>query len=420
MTNVFSKLSKQNDPSIEIWEPLNVKHFGLDFEKGAAKNYESSNFLKIRNKETKKILKPTSINQVQIYAGNTKRMLRLFPLVYYAFNHDEAPKTQAENEAFLVVLKNKDDDKHLDNLERLTRGEHSRKIRARTKNTRKSVVCKRVQISEVKEGNDQTLKGKEYESAEIAEIELGLPKGSVSNSCRRGDFAGGQFRFAYVLQELLPDEEFKEYKGIEVSNKGRVKLTNGKITRGTPERNTRYHQVYVKLEGNTEAKKYYVHTLVWQAWNGRDVAKGSVVCHNESISEEERLICGYERNWSTDLREGTPRENSQESHDKRKDLIPVLHDQSQTWYQCANKAAKDLDLHPGCLHKVCRGERTHTGGQTFRFAKEVEKDILYTAVANGTFKWGDEWVNPAESQNETEEDNQNETEELSDDVTPFF
>ena len=136
MTNTISKLSNQNDPSIEIWEPLNVEHHGQLFKDGAADIYEASDHLKIRNKKTKKILKVKSNNQVKISVDGTKKMLSLFPLVYYAFNKKEAPKTQEENKEYFVVLKNKDDDKHLDNLERLTRGDHARKIRARTKDTR--------------------------------------------------------------------------------------------------------------------------------------------------------------------------------------------------------------------------------------------------------------------------------------------
>ena len=123
MTNTFSKLSNQNEPSIEIWEPLNVKQHGPEFEKGAADKYEASNYLEIRNKKTKRILKVNSNNQVQISVDGTRKILRLFPLVYYAFNKKEAPKTQEENNAYFVVLKNKDDDNHLDNLERLTRSD---------------------------------------------------------------------------------------------------------------------------------------------------------------------------------------------------------------------------------------------------------------------------------------------------------
>ncbi len=432
MTNVFSKLSNQNESSNkqnEEWEPLNVKQHGPEFEKYARENYEANNHLEIRNKITKRILKVKSNNQVLIYAGGTRKMLRLFPLVYYAFNSSEAPKTKAENEKYVVVLKNKDDNNHLDNLERLTKSDNARKTNVRTKGNRKYRVYKRVQIIDVKEGNDKTLKGKEYESGPTAEKILGLPKGSVKNSCNRGDFAGGKFKFAYSIQELLPDEIFKEYKGIEVSNKGRVKLSNGKITRGYPIPDTRYHSVNVKLEGDTKVKHYHVHILIWQAFNGREVAKGFVICHNESIDEEERLICGYERNWSTDLREGTQRENIQEYQDKRTDLTPVLHEQSQRWYQCGNKAAKALGLDGGHVSKVCKGRCTHTGGQRFRFAKEFEKDILYAAVANGTFKWGDVWVNPGGSDNVIKDvinniidaviknETQNETEELTDYVS---
>jgi len=422
-----STQNNQIDP-IKIWKKINVKHFGLDFEKGAADKYEVSDHMEIRNKKTKRILVPYK-GRVQICAGKTIKMLSLFPLVYYAFNKKDAPKTQEENKEYFVVLKNKDDDKHLDNLERLTRGDHARKIRARTKDTRKSVVCKRVKIIKVKKGFDQSLEGKEYESYTIAEIELGLPKGSVRTSCNQGSFAGGQFKFAYVIQELLQDEEFKEYKGIEVSNKGRVKLKDGKITRGTPIPDSKYHTVGVKLDGESESKRYYVHTLVWQAWNGRDVAKGNVICHNESTPEEKRLIDGYERNWKSDLREGTQRDNSQETQDNRTDLTPVLHENTNRWYHSGGKAAKALNLNPGNVHSVCKGKCTHSRGQHFRNANEGEKDVLYAAVANGTFNWGDVWVNPAESHdvikdviNDIIDDviknvNQNETEELTEDVT---
>ena len=69
----------------------------------------------------------------------------------------------------------------------------------------------------------------------------------------------------------------------------------------------------------------------------------------------------------------------------------------QRWYHSGGKAAKALGLNVGNVSKVCKGIYTHTGGQHFRFTKEDEKEILYAAVANGTFKWGDEWVNPGGS-----------------------
>jgi len=34
----------------------------------------------------------------------------------------------------------------------------------------------------------------------------------------------------------------------------------------------------------------------------------------------------------------------------------------------------------------------------------VEKGILYAGVNNGTYKWGDVWVNPGESDDVTDED----------------
>ena len=411
--NQLIQIEQSNKPN-EIWKPLTIKHHDLDFERDAAKYYEASNFLEIRNQKTKKILKVTSTGQVQISAGGTRKIFTLYPLVYYAFNPSEAPETPEDNKEYVVVPKNKDDDNHLDNLERLPRGENSRKTMARTKNTRKAVVSKRVKIIEVKDGLDQSLKGKQYESGQSAENILELPKRSAHKSCNRGDFAGGKFKFAYVVQEILTDEIFKEYKGIEVSNKGRVKFTNGKITRGSHLSGTRYHTVGVRLTGDTKCKRYSVHVLVWQAFNGRDVTKGKVICHDESIPEEERLIGGYERNWLSDLREGTQSENTQEYNDNRTDLTPVLHIDKQRWYHSGGKAAKALGLHPGNVHNVCKGRQKTTKGQTFCYATEVEKDILYTAVTNGTYKWGDVWANPCESHNETEGDNPGESDDVTD------
>ena len=406
MDNIRLNQPKQIEPSNkpnEIWKPLTVKHHGKKFQDDVVKYYEASNFLEIRNKKTKKILKVTSNGRLNIYAGGTRKILRLFPLVYYAFNPNEAPETSEDNGKYFVVLKNKDDVKHIDNLERLTRSELNRKTLVRTKGKRKNRVHKRVKIIDVKEGVDQSLKGKQYDSYTIAEHELRLRKQSVKNSCNRGDFAGGKFKFAYVIQDLLPDEIFKEYKGIEVSNKGRVKFKNGNITRGSPERNSRYHTVKLKLTGDIDRKHYMVHVLVWQAFNGRDVSAGKVICHNESIPEEERLIDGYERNWLSDLREGTPSENIQEYHDNRTDLTPVLHLGTNIWYHSAGKAAKALKLHQGNVRQVCKGKYTHTGGHHFRFATEVEKDVLYAAVANGEYKWGDKWDKPGETYNEIDD-----------------
>ena len=85
----------------------------------------------------------------------------------------------------------------------------------------------------------------------------------------------------------------------KVSDKGRIKLLNGTITEGSRIKNTKYSQVQIAIDMKTETaynkKKYYVHKLVYEAFNG-DTSKSQIVYDDNAPK-----IDGAYRNWLEDM-----------------------------------------------------------------------------------------------------------------------
>ena len=104
--------------------------------------------------------------------------------------------------------------------------------------------------------------------------------------------------------EKIKDEEWIDYTPgdytYKISNKGRIKLLNGIITNGTIIKGTKYSQVQISLSKKTTTvynkKKYYVHKLVYEAFNG-DTNKNQIIYDNDAPK-----INGVYRNWLEDMK----------------------------------------------------------------------------------------------------------------------
>lgn len=86
----------------------------------------------------------------------------------------------------------------------------------------------------------------------------------------------------------------------KISNKGRIKLLNSTITQGSIVKNTKYSQVQLSISKKSETafnkKKYYVHKLVFEAFNG-DTNKVLII-----YDDNAQTINGAYRNWLEDMK----------------------------------------------------------------------------------------------------------------------
>jgi hypothetical protein len=122
---------------------------------------------------------------------------------------------------------------------------------------------------------------------------------------------------------LLEGEEWKKLpindytrEHYEVSNMGRVKKSHS-IVVGSRLRGKKYRFTTVAL-GLGEYKKYYIHQLVCITFIG-PIGMDQIVLHDDSIPVNSD---GTYRNWASDLRLGSKKDNNMEYHaEKRNQLI---------------------------------------------------------------------------------------------------
>ena len=120
----------------------------------------------------------------------------------------------------------------------------------------------------------------------------------------------------------IPGEKWVDFHGYPISNRGRVQTKRGVITTGTQmkyQRNDQYTTIYsiVELTIKNKSRHFYMHRLVWTAFNG-PIPEGMFVLHNDSnpLTRDENNV---QRNWLCDLRLGTQSENMQEYNDNKPD-----------------------------------------------------------------------------------------------------
>ena len=122
-----------------------------------------------------------------------------------------------------------------------------------------------------------------------------------------------------VQFEINEDDEIWRTlnKTTEISNYARIKRNGRKITYGHVLRGKKYRQATVKVEIEglqAESKKYFIHQLVWMAFNGK-IPDGKIILHDDKAP----LVNGIYRNWLCDLRLGTRSENNIEHHDAKRE-----------------------------------------------------------------------------------------------------
>lgn len=118
-----------------------------------------------------------------------------------------------------------------------------------------------------------------------------------------------------ILPDSYPDEIWKKLvlngkeMKYQISNRGRIKNSNG-ITYGSVLRGKKYRYTSLSFGKDGSAKKYYLHHLVWIAFNG-PIESGKIILHNDFAPLHPD---GTYRNWLEDLRIGTHSENNDDIH----------------------------------------------------------------------------------------------------------
>lgn len=350
--------------SNELWTPVIVRHHGKAFEEAVCENYEVSDKCRIRNTKTQKILSD-KIDRIGLWCNGICKILSRHRICLASFYPDKIPDDI--NNYDVDHIDGNHDNNILYNLQWLSKSEHCKKTNIQTKGRRKSLIHnsgKTIKIVDVKNNGRKELLGSVFGSSHCAASKLELQQGSISASARKGTWAGC-YKFIFVEQHILKGEKFKPLgNGYQVSNKGRIKMKRGKITKGTNVIGTKYRQVNIKLNNDVKPRKYCVHKLVWIAFIG-PIPEGKVVMHDDTYNtlDEE----GRERNWLEDLSLGTYSENSQSYQDNRKDLKRVRCIENGKEYFNATEAAKDLNLHRSKIHLVCKKKRNTTGGYRFEY-----------------------------------------------------
>ena len=141
---------------------------------------------------------------------------------------------------------------------------------------------------------------------------------------------------AFTVQ-IPNDEVWKDFTldggktMFKISNYARFKKPSGIITIGTKNRNKKYRMVALHYKDDNNVRqdiRYYVHRLVWEAFNG-PIPKDKEVLHDDAANLHED---GSYRNWLRDLSIGTRKENMLQFHSHRAStsgpapIIPPMND----------------------------------------------------------------------------------------------
>jgi hypothetical protein len=234
----------------------------------------------------------------------------------------------------------------LGNLQCLTIREHRMKTSQGNPDTGRKVGIKLSKA--VIAINLKTLKETRYKS--LTEASTKLPGTTITKICavlkgNRKSHQGYDFKYVEV-GESLENEQWVSlhnplFKGIEVSNLGRVKNKRGIISFGMP------HQSYmrVSITQNKVAKMVFVHQLVCEAFHGPNP--------NPSTMTVDHIDRNKTNNKNSNLRWATKSEQSQnrsivqgiEISDKNGNVIAV--------YDSMTAASSALEIDPRLIRKRC-------------------------------------------------------------------
>lgn len=293
-------------------------------------NYEMNWKMQVRKKSDGWIIQPNcrgvTLSQERIDLGELA-LLSLFthvPRGEFLFND----ATQGEGHEDGNYKNNT-----IDNLKFLTRSENSRQSHTQVTRDYGSAQEKPLYLLDGYCGNPI----KEYQASKYAAEDLGIGQNSIRfAAASMGKQKIKNMYFAYKPQTLLPGEYFQTSPTLDaflgqsridnvekvlISNCGRVRMSNGRLTRGSKVKRIgmgKYRQVSVRK------KQCLVHQLVWMAFQdspspkqGEKDENGNtiVLCHDDSVSLDEE---GCYKNYPDHLRLDTQNNNLLEHHASKK------------------------------------------------------------------------------------------------------
>lgn len=348
----------------ERWTPVIIRHHGTTFETDVFEKYEVSCQCKIRNVNTKKVLSFDKNQRVGLRGGGIRKMIARYRVCLASFYPNDIPVDI--NSYDVDHIDGDHDNNVLDNLQWLTKSEHAKKTHSQTKEHRKSKVenaGKRVKVVDVKGDDKNEWLGRIFKSATCAAREMKIKRCNITKSVTKGHWVVGKYKFQFVEEELLDGEVFKPLGDYHVSNKGRVKMKSGKITKGS-NYGSGYRRVRIRLYNDIKERSYLIHRLVWIAFNG-PIPDGMVVMHDDTYNTLDDE--GQQRNYLEDLSIGSWSDNMQSYHNNRSDLKRVRCLDNGKEYFSGAEAARELELHCSKIHSVCKKKRKTTGGYSFEY-----------------------------------------------------
>ena len=251
------------------------------------------------------------------------------------------------------------------NLQKLTVKEHAKKTHGGKKNKgglKNSKPVTRFKID---------IDGKEidivtYNSATEASIAIGCSQSSIVGvlSGRENTIKTYFFKYTEIKEDdkyknekwkslVDVDDKFKECNS-EISDFGRVKTENGIISYGSKNPNG-YCVVTIKNVA------YKVHTLVTLAFHGKKPSGKHSVDHINRKKDDNRK---ENLRWA----------NSSEQTDNccAKPVNIYKDGKLVGYYKSFLLAAKSINVHKSSIGMCIRGERTHSGGYTFKLAEKEQ------------------------------------------------
>lgn len=388
---------------MEVWVPAVVATGDKEFDDFVYKNYEVSNFCRRRNLNHNKD-DPGVKGQISFSMPGKKP--------------HESARTRVTLQSFFPEEITTNDPKelrrwdadHIDcthtnnvlsNLQWLTKSENSSKGTSKPKKSLVEKQGKKCQVVDVRGNGDRNYLDCIFNSLTCAAKELGLARKSIFSSCRNGHWTGC-YKFKFVEQQLLEGEEFKKFGDYEVSNKGRIKNSYGKITDGTINKRGKKKTKRIRLlkkylpedvrdewiKGDKKGRLISVHHLVWSLWSTvtndteweeyyiHPPPKRYVIMHDDRIGNKVYNKDGTYKNWSEHLTLGLQKENMDTRAQKERGFrkFRCVNGSKQGPFISGSEAASYYNVRSSSIFKCCRKNE-----------EKGENDIKNTCgVENGT------------------------------------